>query len=485
MTAPTTSYHLRPRSGWLNDPNGMARVDGVWHVFFQHNPHAPVHDRIAWGHATSRDLAHWELQPVAFSPSPGAPDAFGCWTGVFVPGHDRPAVVYSGIADDSRQSTICLRWGSADLRDWGAPIVVGRTPRQDGIAIMRDPFVFEHDGRRLAVLGVGLADGAPAIALFDRSDELSWRYEGILLADDPVLAAVGRADVWECPQLFPLDGRWVLIVSLYNRGVLGNVVAAVGDLVDEGGSLRFVAERAHVVDEGADFYSPQVVADDDARGWKIARFVPEARNLDITNADELRQAMRMARSLHTSGRRLERDFDYIQEALHYERLVERHHPIDLPDYVELRTKVMRLKVHTDADGFERVPSHNDFFPPNFLVAADGHIDLIDWEYAGMSDVASDFGTLVVCTRMSVERADEAIGYYFDRTPTTHERRHFWSYVVFAGWCWYVWALAKEAEGDDAGQDVFTYYRHVTDYVDALLSWYEDSEDAAPEIFTQG
>ena len=98
------------------------------------------------------------------------------------------------------------------------------------------------------------------------------------------------------------------------------------------------------------------VADDDARGWKISRFVPEARNLDIANADELRQAMRMARSLHTSGRRLERDFDYIQEALHYERLVERHHPIDLPDYVELRTKVMRLKVHTDADGFERSPA---------------------------------------------------------------------------------------------------------------------------------
>jgi len=33
--------------------------------------------------------------------------------------------------------------------------------------------------------------------------------------------------------------------------------------------------------------------------------------------------------------------------------------------------------------------------------------------------------------------------------------------------------------------VLERYRHVTDYVDALLSWYEDSEDAAPEIFTQG
>lgn len=224
------------------------------------------------------------------------------------------------------------------------------------------------------------------------------------------------------------------------------------------------------------------VADDDVKGWKVSRFVPEARNLDTTNADELRRAMRMAHSLHTCGRTLERDFDYIREALHYEQLVERHHPIDVPDYVELRTKVMRLKAAADADGFERVPSHNDFFPANFLVAVDGHIDLIDWEYAGMSDVASDFGTLVVCTQMRVANADEAIGYYFDRTPTARERRHFWSYVVFAGWCWYVWALAKEAEGDDTGQQVFTYYRHVTDYVDALLSWYEGGQEAVPAIF---
>lgn len=57
MTASIISYHLWPRSGWINDPNGMARVNGVWHVFFQHNPDAPVHDRIAWGHATSRDLS--------------------------------------------------------------------------------------------------------------------------------------------------------------------------------------------------------------------------------------------------------------------------------------------------------------------------------------------------------------------------------------------------------------------------------------------
>ena len=101
MTAPTTSYHLRPHRGWLNDPNGMTLRDGVWHVFFQHNPAAPEHRRIAWGHAVSDDLANWRLLPVAFGPTPGGPDAFGCWSGVFLPGHERPGVVYSGVTDES------------------------------------------------------------------------------------------------------------------------------------------------------------------------------------------------------------------------------------------------------------------------------------------------------------------------------------------------------------------------------------------------
>lgn len=270
MGAPTTSYHLRPARGWLNDPNGITRVDGVWHVFYQHNPHAPVHGRIAWGHATSRDLAHWEEEPIAFSPTPGGPDSFGCWSGVFVPGHDRPAVVYSGVVDASAQSTICLRWGSPDLRDWGPPVVVGRTPRSDGIVIMRDPYVLEYQGRRLAVLGAGLADGGPAIALFDRERETDWRYIGLLVDDDPVLRRIGSADIWECPQLFPLGGRWVLIVSLHHQGRLCEVVAAIGDLAQEGGRLRFIAESAHVLDDGADLYAPQVVLADTSPlliGW--------------------------------------------------------------------------------------------------------------------------------------------------------------------------------------------------------------------------
>mgnify|MGYP001673138060 FL=1 len=215
------------------------------------------------------------------------------------------------------------------------------------------------------------------------------------------------------------------------------------------------------------------LASDPKEGWKISHFIPQCRNLDVTKDEELETAMRMNRELHESGRVLARSFDFVEEGLRYESLLKEFGPIEVPGYEELRNKVLRLKAFADADGFELGPSHNDFFPLNFLVSAEGRIDLIDWEYAGMSDVAADFGTMVVCTdEMDEERADTALEFYFGRTPTELEKRHFWSYVVFAGWCWYVWALLKEAEGDNIGEVLYVYYRHAADYVSNLLAQYE-------------
>lgn len=222
------------------------------------------------------------------------------------------------------------------------------------------------------------------------------------------------------------------------------------------------------------------VAGDPHAGWKISRYIPGSRNLDVTVADELAQAMKMARALHGSGRELRRTFDFVAEGLRYEELLRAHGPIDVPGYDELRDKVLRLKQHADADGFPLAPSHNDFFPLNFLVDASGTLDLIDWEYAGMSDVASDFGTMVVCSEMGPQVADQALEAYFGRTPTEVERRHFWSYVVFAGWCWYVWALLKESEGDDIGQWLFIYYRHAAEHVDDLLAQYQGASQQATQ-----
>ncbi|MFC2704804.1 MAG: phosphotransferase [Olsenella profusa] len=219
------------------------------------------------------------------------------------------------------------------------------------------------------------------------------------------------------------------------------------------------------------------IYEDEEHGWKLSRFVTNAKNLDSGNDDQLRRAMEMGRKLHESGARLDRRFDFVLQGLEYERLLLEGGPIEVPGYQELKDKVMRLKEHADADGYPICVSHNDFFELNFLVDENDAMSLIDWEYAGMSDVASDYGTFVVCCQLSDERAERALEYYFGRPATAAERRHFWSYVVFAGWCWYLWSLEKESEGDNVGEWLFVYYRYAADNVDKVLSWYEEATQA--------
>eukprot|EP01023_Acetabularia_acetabulum_P060277 TRINITY_DN7244_c0_g1_i1.p1 TRINITY_DN7244_c0_g1~~TRINITY_DN7244_c0_g1_i1.p1 ORF type:complete len:191 (+),score=25.84 TRINITY_DN7244_c0_g1_i1:214-786(+) len=75
-------YHVMPEQGWLNDPNGLIHLDGLYHTFFQYNPYSPHWNwSIHWGHAVSPDLVHWTLLPPALAPSKNGPDCGGCWSG--------------------------------------------------------------------------------------------------------------------------------------------------------------------------------------------------------------------------------------------------------------------------------------------------------------------------------------------------------------------------------------------------------------------
>ena len=217
------------------------------------------------------------------------------------------------------------------------------------------------------------------------------------------------------------------------------------------------------------------IFEDVGRGWKVCRFIPHAKTLDPSNPEQVRQAMELCRSLHESDASIQATFDFFENGVGYERLLREHGPIDIPGYDELREKVSRLNDLASRDeGFAPCLSHNDYLPLNLLLAEDGSLSVIDWEYAGMGDPGNDFGTFVICSQYGEREANEALAAYFGRTPTPAERRHFWSRVVLGGWCWYVWALVKEAEGAGVGEWLFIYYRYAADYVDRVLSWYEEA-----------
>ena len=214
------------------------------------------------------------------------------------------------------------------------------------------------------------------------------------------------------------------------------------------------------------------VFEDPEHGWKISKFLRNCRELDPHNEKELAEAMAVARKLHAQDLVLDRRFDYFEEGLSYEALLLRKGPIDIAGYDELKAQAVRAHEFAVADGAPTCLTHNDFFNLNLLYDENGNLNLIDWEYAGMSDYASDFGTFVVTCMLDEKEAERALELYFERTPTLEEKRHCFAFVGLAGWCWYVWSLQKESEGDNVGDWLYTYYRYAKKYLPLAISLYE-------------
>lgn len=220
------------------------------------------------------------------------------------------------------------------------------------------------------------------------------------------------------------------------------------------------------------------VFEDAGQGWKISRFVPNCANLDAHDDGELRVAMEMARKLHESGVAVNRSFSFYEEGKRYERKLMERGGVDAADYWEMSAWADRLDELMRADGGEPVLCHNDFFGLNFLVDEDGAVSLIDWEYAGMGDYANDFGTFAVCEQLTEREMRRALEHYFGRKPTDAEWRHNLGMAGMAGWCWYAWALLKAAEGDDAGEWAYIYYRAGRSHLKRALELYEADAAAA-------
>ena len=280
--------HGRPDRGWVNDPNGCAFIDGRYHVFFQYNPIGPYHEQIKWGHISSTDLVHWRDEPIALRNRPGELDEFGCWTGCVIDDDGVPTAVYSAVADSSARAVVLLARSDRRMHTWHQlQRPVAGLPGDVAVSHARDPFVFEAGGQRYAVQGAGHSTrpGTARVLVYACEDMTSWTELGALVStEDPVAAELAAADIWECPNLFRLEDRWVLIVSLWKRidGTveLDDVRYLLGDLRITADGPRFVPATGGRLDRGPCFYAPQVLCQDHRTllwGW--------AREHDRSQAD--------------------------------------------------------------------------------------------------------------------------------------------------------------------------------------------------------
>ncbi len=222
--------HLRPRahftarSTWLNDPNGLVRHDGLYHLHFQTNPSDVVWGSMSWGHATSRDLVTWTERRVAL---PHTGDAAVFSGSVVLDHHDSsglgggraPLVAFWTRHDETDGlQTQCVSWSTDGGETWtpypGNPVL------DRGSTDFRDPKVFWHEPERCWVM-VSVEAQLRQVLLHRSEDLLTWTHAS-------TFGPAGATDgVWECPDLveLPVAGTdrtaWALLVSVLDGGPVG------------------------------------------------------------------------------------------------------------------------------------------------------------------------------------------------------------------------------------------------------------------------
>ena len=69
FTIPTyrCRYHMTPRVGWMNDPNGLIRFRDGYHLYYQSNPLRTRPGHMTWGHFVSEDLISYTDKGVALA----------------------------------------------------------------------------------------------------------------------------------------------------------------------------------------------------------------------------------------------------------------------------------------------------------------------------------------------------------------------------------------------------------------------------------
>ncbi|CAK1578020.1 unnamed protein product [Parnassius mnemosyne] len=264
-------YHLAPPFGWMNDPNGFSEYKNEFHLFYQFNPNSSHEPGIAhWGHAKSRDLFHWEHLPIAMYPDKWY-DKSGVFSGSAIVENDKMFLFYTGnvnfpgqIPDHEQIQAGAVSFDGVSVKKFKNNPIINETKLQPNF---RDPKVWKHKSTYYMVCGNSFKDiesntDLGRAILFTSKDMINWNFASVLDESDGSLGYM-----WECPDFFELDGRFVLLFSPQGIKPFGNKYRnlyqtgyIVGDF-DYNTNVFTPRTEFIELDHGHDYYATQTLLD--------------------------------------------------------------------------------------------------------------------------------------------------------------------------------------------------------------------------------
>ena len=276
--------HLRAPKNWINDPNGFIWYHGAYHLFYQYFPYEPEWGTMHWGHAVSPDLVEWEHLDIALYPSQQW-DRNGCFSGSALEVSGQLYLYYTGVqyqdvdpldihrsvgGETASQLMLISRDGyTFDNRRDKRVILPPEENRAGDPLNTRDPKVWRENGMYYMVLGTNEERKYGKLLFYRSTDALQWDYAFSYCRRDETWGWM-----WECPDLFRLGKREVLLLSAMGIQEDGETVSwPVWTLVrsDMAQECFETADTYGRMDFGCEYYAPQSTVDAEGRrvviGW--------------------------------------------------------------------------------------------------------------------------------------------------------------------------------------------------------------------------
>ena len=283
--------HLTGKRNWINDPNGLIYYKGKYHMFYQHFPYAPQWGTMHWGHAISDDMVNWTYEPIALFPTK-LYDRNGCFSGSAIEVNGDLYLYYTSVKyldtpednitvpkDDvfeASQAMIISKDGfNFDNFNDKSLIIPAIEDKDLGhYTHTRDPKVWEYKDNYYIILGTKVKKDdnekyTGKLLYYKSKDAKKWEYINSFELH-------GLGDMWECPDIFSVDGKYVLTISpenYYTDGInpTNNAVFGIVDFEEETCNTKFKKDDFRVVDLGLDYCAPQSFIDKEGRrvqiGW--------------------------------------------------------------------------------------------------------------------------------------------------------------------------------------------------------------------------
>ncbi len=226
-------YHFSQYAHWNNDPNGLIYYDGYYHIYYQHHPYNNYWGDMYWGHARSKDLAHWELLPICLFPDEDWGTGAGyMWSGSayeyrkgdsdaidalnWFPNGNGNGIIAFYTRDGGMQDQMIMSSDDGGMT-WTKRKLIPQTvaTAPDGIhhkVACRDPKVFPvevKDGKTTAWGMVVTGQQENKVWFMKSTNLLDWSYAGQFSANVP-----------ECPDVVTLtadDGEIYTVLTLTAR----------------------------------------------------------------------------------------------------------------------------------------------------------------------------------------------------------------------------------------------------------------------------